>query len=108
MSVKIGDLRQRITFQDPVKSDDGHGGHIVSGWNDIATVWAKVEPLKGREYFYAHQIKAEVSHRVTIRYRTGLTVEMRIKFGIRYLKMESIIDLKELHEFMEIFCNEEK
>jgi SPP1 family predicted phage head-tail adaptor len=105
--MKIGDLRHRITFQKPVKSDDGYLGKTVKH-QDVVTVWASIEPLSGREYFYAHQIKNEVSHRVRIRFRTDLNEEMRIKHGERYLEIESMIDMKERHEFLEILCREEK
>jgi len=104
---RIGDMRHRITFQKSVKTPDGHKGHTVS-WQDLITVWASVEPLTGREYFYSHQIKAEVTHRVKIRYREDITTEMRAKFGERVLEIESIIDLKERCKMLEIFCREEK
>lgn len=104
----IGDLRHRITFQEPVKKPDGYKGHTVK-WRDMITVWASVEPLSGREYFYSHQIKNEVSHRVRVRYRTDLRLEMRIKLSEdRALNIESIIDLQERHQMLEILCMEEK
>lgn len=104
----IGKLRQRITFQSCRKVADGHGGWNAPSWDDFATVWAQVEPLSGREYYFAAQVKADLTHRVGIRYLAGLTEEMRVKFGDRYLEIETIIDIKELHKFMEILCREEK
>jgi len=105
---EIGDMRHRITFQEPVKTPDGYKGHTVQ-WQDVVTVWASVEPLSGREYFYSHQIKAEVTHRVRIRYRTDITIKMRAKLSEdRALEIESILDLKERRETLEILCREEK
>ena len=106
-NTKIGDLRHRITFQKPVKVPDGYKGHTVT-WQDVITVWASVEPLSGREYFYAHQITAEVTHRVRIRYNEKVITEMRIKYEDRILTIESIIDLKERREFQEILVREDK
>lgn len=103
----IGEMRHRITFQKPLETPDGHKGHTVK-WQDLITVWASVESLSGREYFYAHQIKAEVTHRVKTRYRTDITVKMRIKHRERMLGIESIIDLKERRETLEILCKEAK
>jgi len=105
--MKIGDLKHRITFQDSMKTPDGYKGSTES-WTNFVTVWASVEPLSGREYFFSHQVKAEVTHRVKIRYRDDITVKMRIKFGARVLAVESILDIKERHEVLEIFCREEK
>jgi len=105
--MKIGDLRHRITFERPVKVPDGYKGNVVT-WQAVCVVWASVEPLSGREYFYAHQVKAEVSHRIRIRYNEKVTTEMRIKHRNRYLEIESIIDLKERREVQEILAREEK
>jgi len=105
--MKIGDLRHRITFQKPIETEDEYLSKTTV-WQDVVTVWASVEPLTGREYFYAHQIKNEVSHRVRIRYRTDVNEKMRIKHLERYFKIESMIDMRERHEFLEILCVEEK
>lgn len=106
--ISIGEMRQRITFQSARKVKDGHGGWNLPSWDDFATVWAQVEPLSGREYYFAAQVKADLTHRVGIRYLAGLNEEMRIKFGDRYFEIESIIDLGELHKFMEILAREKK
>jgi SPP1 family predicted phage head-tail adaptor len=105
--MRIGDLRHRITFQREVKTADGSKGFTVA-WRDLISVWASVEPLSGREFFAAHQMKAEITHRVKIRYRTDITVKMRIKHRDRVLEIESIIDKKERREELEIFCREKK
>jgi len=105
--MKIGDLRHRITFEKEVKVPDGYKGFTVT-WQTVCTVWASVEPLTGREYFYAHQTKAEVSHRIRIRYNEKVNTEMRIRHKDRYLEIESIIDLKEKREILEILAKEEK
>jgi len=103
----IGEMRHRITFQDSVETPDGHKGHTVE-WFDKVTVWGSLEPLSGREYFAAHQIQAEVTHRVKVRYRADITTKMRIKYKERILLMESILDLKERRQILEILCREEK
>jgi len=105
--MKIGDLRHRITFEKEVKVPDGYKGHDVT-WQAVCTVWASVEPLTGREYFYAHQIKAEVSHKIKMRYNEKINTEMRIRHKDRYLSIDSIIDVKEKREIQEIFAKEEK
>lgn len=105
--MKIGDLRHRITFQEKVEVPDGYKGQVVT-WQPVIVLWASVEPLSGREYFYGHQIKAEVTHRVKIRYNEKITTEMRIEFRSRHLAIESIIDPEERHALLEIFAREEK
>lgn len=108
--MKIDDLRHRITFQKPVEMPDGYKGHTVN-WQDMVTVWASVEPLSiiaTREYFDSQQIKADIMHKVKIRYREDVTLKMRIKHRGRVLEIKSIIDLNERRETLEILCKEEK
>jgi len=106
-TVKIGDLRHRITFQKETKTPDGHHGH-TSTWEEVVTVWAKIEPVSGREYYYSHQLKNAISHKITIRYRDGITEELRIVFEERIMKIESLINLEEQEWFMVLRCIEEK
>lgn len=104
---KIGDFRHRITFQEEVKTPDGYKGH-ASQWKDMVTVWGSIEPISGREYFYAQQITAEVTHRINVRYRTDITTKMRAKFEERIFELTAIFDLKERREFLEILATETK
>jgi len=105
--INAGDLRHRITFQQEEKIEDGYKGYAVT-WKDKISTWALIEPLTGREYFYAHQITNEVSHRIIIRYRQDVTASMRIKYKNRIFNIESMIDLEERHMFLEFLCREIK
>lgn len=101
----IGKLRHRITLQELVKTDDGYGG-IVETWQDVATVWAAIEPLKGTERYQAQQVQSELTHKVTIRYRAGIKPQMRILYGNRVFDIEAVIDVDERHRWLELLCSE--
>jgi len=103
--VNIGKLRHRVTIQNKVTLLDGYGG-VTSTWQDVATVWASVEPLNGRELYAAQQVKAELTHRIRIRYMSGIKPEMRIAFDNRTFEIEAIIDPEERHESLELLCSE--
>jgi len=103
--VNIGKLRHRVTIQNKVTLPDGYGG-VTSTWQDVATVWASVEPLNGRELYAAQQVKAELTHRIRIRYMSGIKPEMRIVFDNRSFDIEAIIDPEERHESLELLCSE--
>lgn len=77
MTIQPGDLDQRVTIQAQARTDDGAGGAAVA-WADIARVWAKVQPLSGKERLEAQQLEAPVMYRVTIRNRADVTADMRI------------------------------
>ena len=75
-----GELRTRVTIQSEVQVADSGGG-AYHAWSTVATTWAKVEPLSGRELLQAEQLQSEVTHLITIRYRSGLHAGMRVIEG---------------------------
>ena len=104
-----GKMRHRITFQqfsgtlddfgDPLQADDDN-------WADVATTWAAIDPISGREFYAAEQSQSEVSHKIRCRYRTGLDTAMRITYGKRRFKIISLIDWEERHESLLLMCKE--
>jgi len=48
--------RHRVIIQSFTAVSDGMGGW-EEAWADLATVWARVEALKGEEYFAAAQMR---------------------------------------------------
>lgn len=103
--MKIGDLRHRITLQELVTGQD-EAGQPVDMWQDVATVWASVEPLRGTEYWAAAQVQAERTVRIRIRYRPGIRPDMRVLYAGRVFNIQSIIDPEERHRELQLMCKE--
>lgn len=103
--MKIGKLRHRITLQEYIATRDSFGAE-VEAWVDIGTVWASIEPLSGREFFAAQQVNAEVSTKITLRYRTGIKPEMRVLFAGRVFEIVSVINLEEKNIQLVLMCEE--
>lgn len=99
--MKIGDLRHRITLQKYISTIDEEG-FTTQTWQDVATVWAAVENLYGREYWEAATIQAENTVKFTIRYRKDLSSDMRIKFQGQHYEIISIDNIKYKNEYIEI------
>ena len=66
-----GRLRDRVRIEKPVETRDS-GGQPGKAWEAVAEVYACVEPLSGRELWQAAQVRADVSHKATVRYRPDL------------------------------------
>lgn len=103
--MKPGNLRHRITLEQITRASDGAGGYTET-WSVVANVYADVYPLKGQERYDAQQIQATQSHRVTIRYRAGITPDMRVKYGARILRIDAVIDPEERHRELILMCSE--
>lgn len=101
-----GELNKRVTFQRSDTGQDGFG-QPVEIWIDVVTVWASVNPIVGREFFAAETISSELTHKVKIRYRSGITPDMRIKFSERIFEIKAPpINYKENNTELQIMCKE--
>ena len=75
----IGGMRERITFQKAVYTDDAGGGKSES-WPTYDTVWAQVTPIGADEQEdMGRQVNLN-RFEVKIRRRTDITADMRIKW----------------------------
>lgn len=53
-------------------------------------VWAKAEPLSGREYWNSQQVASEISWKFTIRYRADVLVSDRVVFGGKKYEIKAV------------------
>ena len=103
--MKIGNLRHRVVLQQKVITEDALKQQSEA-WADIATVWAAIEPLSGREYFAARQENAEVTAKITIRYRKDVTPDMRAVAEGRVFDVLSVINPGERNISLILMCKE--
>lgn len=104
--MRAGFLRHRLALKTKSVTRDSFGEEDVT-WVTAATVWGSVEPLRGREYMEAKQGQADVSHRVVIRYRTGVVPTMRVYLEDgRGFEVDSVINRLERDEMLELMCRE--
>lgn len=101
-----GKLRHRITLQEYREILDQYGTPIDQGWQDVATVWASVEPIQGREYIQLQNTQSELTTRIRIRYRSGVKPAMQVLYGTRVFDIQSVIDPEERHIELQLLCKE--
>ena len=105
----IARLRQRITLQQPDLTA-GAGGQFSVAWENVATVWAEVTPLENRsasaEDMFAEQLVSRVTHAVTLRYREGVSAEMRIAYRGRYFNIRHVVNTGERNEMLRLLVEE--
>lgn len=76
--MRAGNLRNKITIEQKTVTQD-ENGDLTETWSTFATPWARIEPLRGREFLEARAINNELTVRFYIRYRAGVTQDMRIR-----------------------------
>ena len=76
----IADLKYRVTIQQPVLTTDNAGGFSES-WENIAAasvVYAAITPANSGAQLKYGQIEATNTFHIVIRYRTDITLAMRL------------------------------
>lgn len=75
---RAGRLRHRVSLQAYTEIIDPNTGAREKGWAEVAKVWASIEPLSARDFIQSAALQSQVTARITIRYREGVTADMRI------------------------------
>ena len=77
MTLRAGLLDRRVRLERRFEETDASGQSVVR-WLPLAEVWARVEPLGGREGFGQQQFVATGDVRFTIRWRDDVTPLHRV------------------------------
>ncbi|MDI1342409.1 phage head closure protein [Polaromonas sp.] len=101
--MKTGSLDQRVTVERLSVGVD-EIGQPYSIWAALVTVWAAVEPLSGREYIAAMSAQSEVTTRIRLRYRPGITSADRVNHEGTLYNITSVIDYKSRNHELVLMC----
>ena len=99
-------LKHQLVLQERAVTADNIGGHSRV-WVDVATLWAEITPISGRETFAYSQQTNRQRFRITLRYRNDITPHMRLHdiAGDRMFDIRSIINQREQGEEIEILAD---
>lgn len=101
--MNAGDLKNKIQILKTTVVTDTDGFQkqetIV-----FANCWAKVTPVQGKEYYQAAAIQAENDVKFTIRYRKGITNDMKVQYNNQIYEIKSIIDFNNEHKYIDLVC----
>lgn len=102
--MKVGALRHRVTIQNftTVELPSGQEKEI---WADVATVWAEVKSVSGRELVTSGAEMSEITVRIWMRYRNDVSSTSRIVFrGLVYDIAAALPDAKLTR--LELLCKQ--
>jgi SPP1 family predicted phage head-tail adaptor len=104
--IDAGKLRDRVTVQ--IASGTTNAlGETVLAWSNSSAVWASVEGVSAREALAAGQQDTSITHKVRLRYLTGLTQQMRFTWRGRTLDIVSLLEHNHRSEH-EAICQENR
>ena len=86
-----GALRHELALEAVSLTPDGAGGHTES-WTEVATLFARIEPVSAISRFGADQTLESVTHRMTVRHRADL------RSGMRFNRLGRIFEILTVHD----------
>ena len=105
--MKTGRLRDRLTIRTYTASI-GTNGENTRSYTTFATVFAEILPVSGKEYLINDRVQGEISHKITIRYLSGLLPKMNGVCGSRTFEFVAILPDRKNADSIIIMANEEK
>lgn len=87
------ELNHKILFEAQVITR-GEFGDVIVTWEPVAEVFAKFEPLVGREFMAAAAMNAEQMAKFTVRYRADLNTTMRLTHDGQPWELVSVQNIK--------------
>lgn len=101
-----GKLRDRVTFRRQTNTKTATGG-LARTWADLATVWAEVINLNGREAVIGTVLQGVSTFQITVRYRTDIQASDQIKWNGRELNVHSAEDKAGTRQWTTIIASTE-
>lgn len=92
--IESGKLNKRVTIKTPPSATASQNayGEPTGSPATLATRWAAIESLSGGEGYEANQVIAKVTHKITLRYLSGVTPGCLVEFGGRTLHVGYVND----------------
>lgn len=83
-------------------------GGFTPGWAVIARPWAGIVPTEGNEFQDGEQIKADISHEISLPWTTEytLTPRDRIREGTRVFNIRSTVNVGERNRTLKVMARE--
>lgn len=103
--IHAGELNKLVTLQAPEQIRDSYGEEIIT-WQNVTTIWAKIQPLTGRELYAAQQLHAESKVKIVIRYRSDMDTTKRLYYANRYFEILYIANYDESNIELAILAKE--
>lgn len=101
-SIPAGRLRHPVVIERQAKSFDRSGA--VSTWTEFLRTRADIETVRSGDAVSAGQSTAQSNVIITIRYRPGITSEMRVKTATKTYRIEAIENVQERNTVLRLTC----
>ena len=108
--LRTGELTRYVSYQQRTVARNSFNEN-VGVWTEVKKVYAKIEPLTGRELFLSQANQSTVSHKITLHWDavftdTRLVAAGRIVYGTRVFNIAAVMNLDEDNRVIEMLASE--
>ncbi|MBL4730278.1 MAG: phage head closure protein [Sulfurimonas sp.] len=103
--MRSGNLKHKIDFLSATEVKNAFG-EVENTFTIFKSAYSEILPLSAKEYLASKQKKAEVTHKIELRFLSGILPTMQIVYGSRKFEIESIINVRELNKTLHIMATE--
>lgn len=89
-----GRLNHKLRIEQRTETKNTLGEDITT-WTLYKETWGHVSPLSGKEYISQNELQSSVTGRISIRYISGITTDMRVNWNDRIFDILSVINTDE-------------
>lgn len=106
--MQAGTLRHRIIIERKVAGSPQQNalGEPDTVWTTYLVVSASVDPVTGKEPFIAQEHLSRVSTKIRMRYRAGVTHDMRVSFNGNVYDIKAVLNWGERNIEMLLLCEQ--
>lgn len=110
-TIRAGRLLHDLIIEAAATAVDANGNRTES-WTTHLACWGSIEAGRGREFWSAKSVIADLSHTVMIRYVDTLNEAMRVRYNdpksgkTRYFNIRSIASPDERTHMLILLCTE--
>lgn len=101
----IGDMRLLASLEAAARTPDEGGGATLA-WTQLAQVWCAIRPRSGAEDLASDRLVPTLRHDVWMRWRDGVSADMRLTLGARVLAITAVMDPDGRRQFLRLACEE--
>lgn len=87
MTLGTASLRELITFRRQANAKNPETGGLERAWSTLASEWAEVKSLNGREQVIGNTLQGVSTFQITVRYRTDLEPNDQVLWNGRELNI---------------------
>lgn len=106
--MRSGLQRCLVTLKRETAAADTFGQLVTNATATVATLWAGIDPLAGSEGEAARQLRADATHKITLRANTEYTVKPDdyVLYGARRFDVIEARNVEERGRAWELICKE--